>query len=279
MTSHARLGAARSAQRGGEAVARRPEFVWLARAGLIARGVSYGIIGILALKLAVGSGGKATNQRGALKTIAQQPFGKALLIAMAIGLAGYAIWRLVRAGIGHGTRERDSTGQRLAGLASGLAYGALCITAVKILVGASTAGGANSPQKATAGVLAWTGGTLIIEITGVVLIGVGGYQGYKGISKKFLEDSKVYMMSREVKRAFTAVGVFGHLGRMVVFALVGYALIKAGLDYNPHRAIGLDGALNELSHQSNGPFLLGIVALGLIGFALYSIADARYRKI
>jgi hypothetical protein len=253
--------------------------VWLARAGLIARGVSYGIIGILALKLAVGSGGAATNQRGALKTIAQQPFGQALLIAMALGLAGYAIWRLVRAGIGHGTREKDGTAERLAGLASGIAYAALCITAIKILVGASTSGGANSPQKTTAGVLAWTGGTLIVEIVGVVLIGVGVYQGYKGISKKFLGDSKVHQMSREVKRAFTAVGVFGHLGRMVVFALVGYALIKAGLNYDPHRAIGLDGALNELAHHADGPLLLGVVALGLIGFALYSIADARYRKI
>jgi hypothetical protein len=128
-------------------------------------------------------------------------------------------------------------------------------------------------------VLAWTGGTLIVEIAGATLIGVGVYQGYKGVSKKFLDDSKTYMMSREVKRAFTAVGVFGHLGRMVVFGLVGYALIKAGLNYDPHRAIGLDGALNELSHHADGPLLLGVVALGLIGFALYSIADARYRKI
>ncbi|MEA2354954.1 MAG: hypothetical protein QOD61_1083 [Solirubrobacteraceae bacterium] len=279
MTSHARLGAVGGAQRGGEAIARRPEFVWLARAGLIARGVSYGIIGILALKLAVGSGGRATNQRGALKTIAEQPFGQALLVGMALGLAGYAIWRLVRAGIGHGTRERDSTGQRLAGLASGVAYGALCITALKILVGASTAGGVNSPQKTTAGVLAWTGGTLIVEIAGLVLIGVGLYQGYKGVSRRFLEDSKTYAMSRDVKRAFTAVGVFGHLGRMVVFLLVGYALIKAGLNYAPHGAIGLDGALNKLAHEPDGPLLLGVVALGLIGFALYSIADARFRKI
>jgi hypothetical protein len=147
VTSHAPLGAVSSAQRGGEAVARRPEFVWLARAGLIARGVSYGIIGILALKLAIGSGGKATNQQGALKTIAHQSFGQALLIAMALGLAGYAVWRLVRAGIGHGTRERDSTSQRLAGLVSGLAYAALCITAVKILVGASTTGSARTVPR------------------------------------------------------------------------------------------------------------------------------------
>ncbi len=86
-------------------------------------------------------------------------------------------------------------------------------------------------------------------------------------------------MSRAVKRAFTAIGVFGHLARMVVFGLIGYGLVKAAMDYDPQRAIGLDGALNQLSRESYGPFLLGVVAAGLIGFALYSIADARYRKI
>jgi hypothetical protein len=268
-----------SVRHGGEAVARRPEFEWLARAGLVARGVSYGIIGILALALAVGSGGKATNQRGALTTIADQPFGKVLLIAMTVGLAGYAMWRLVRAGIGHGTQERDTGLERVAGVASGVAYGALCLTALKILTGASSSGGANSPKKTTGGVLGWTGGTEIVGIAGTILIGVALFQGYKGVSRKFLKHSKTGEMSREGKRAFTAIGVFGHLARMVVFGLVGYGLVKAAIDYDPQKAIGLDGALNELAHNSYGPFLLGVVAAGLIGFALYSVAEARYRKI
>ncbi len=268
-----------SAQRGGEAIGRRPEFAWLARAGLVARGVSYGIIGILALKLAAGSGGKATNQRGAFMTLAQQQFGKALLIAMAAGLAAYAIWRLVRAGIGHGTEEKDSFPERVAGFVSGVVYAALCVTAVKILIGASSSGGSNSPKKTTGGVLDWTGGTTIVGVVGAILIGVALYQGYKGLSKKFLEESKTEDMSYRVKRAFTAIGVFGHLARMVVFGLVGYGLVKAAQDYDPQKAIGLDGALNKLSHNSYGPVLLGVVAVGLIGFALYSIADARYNRI
>jgi hypothetical protein len=279
MTTNPGPGPVGSAQRGGEAVARRREFEWMARVGLVARGVVYGIIGILALKLAVGSGGKATTQRGALQTIAREPFGKALLIAMAVGLAGYAIWRLVRAGIGHGTEQKDSRLQRVAGLVSGVAYATLCVTAVKILAGASSSGGSNSPKQTTAGVLNWTGGTLIVGVVGAILIGVALGQGYKGVSKKFLDTSKTADMSREVKRGFTAIGVFGHLARMVVFGLIGYGLLKAAIDYNPRKAIGLDGALNKLSHNSYGPFLLGVVAAGLIGFALYSIADARYRKI
>lgn len=279
MTTGPPSGPVRSAQRGGETAARRPEFKWLARAGLIARGVVYGVVGLLALKLALGAGGKTTSQQGALKTIAHEPFGQGLLIAVAVGLAGYAIWRLVRAGIGHGSQEKDSAFDRVAGVASGVAYAALCVTAVKILTGAGSSGGASSPKKTTGGVLAWTGGTAIVGVAGAILVGVALYQGYKGVSRKFLDSSNTAEMSRQVKRGFTAIGVFGHLARMVVFGLVGFGLIKAAIDYNPRSAIGLDGALNKLVHKSYGPVLLGVVAAGLIGFAAYSIADARYRKI
>ncbi len=267
------------AQRGGEAVADRREFAWMARGGLVARGVSYAIIGVLALKLALGSGGETTNQRGALQTIAQQPLGKALLIGMTVGLAGYAAWRLMRAALGHGAQQQDSKWERVAAGASGLAYAALCVTAVKILVGANSGGGANSPKKTTGGVLEWTGGTTIVAVIGAILVGVALYQGYKGVSKKFLEDSNTAQMGPQTERAFTALGVFGHLARMVVFGLVGYGLIKAAVNYDPQNAIGLDGALSQVSQYSYGPVLLGVVAAGLIGFALYSMADARYRKI
>lgn len=279
MTTNITTGPIGSAQQGGEAVGNRPEFVWMARAGLVARGISYAIIGILALKLAVGSGGETTNQRGALMTIAEQPLGQALLIAMTVGLAGYALWRLVRAAIGHGTQDRDTASQRLGGAASGLAYAGLCVTAVQILVGASSSGGTNSPKKTTGGVLDWTGGTTIVATVGAILICIALYQGYVGVSRKFLEESKTWEMSELVKRAFTAIGVFGHLARMVVFGLVGYGLVRAAVNYDPNNAIGLDGALSKVSHYSYGPVLLGIVATGLIGFALYSIADARYHKI
>jgi hypothetical protein len=261
----------------GERLARTREFEALARAGLVARGVVYAIIGVLALKLALGDGGKATNQQGALRTIADRPFGKTLLVLVAIGLAGYALWRLFRAALGHGPEQHDSGSDRVAALASGIAYAILCVTAVKILVGAST--GSGTPKKATGGVLDWTGGPLLVGIAGAVLIGVAGYQAYKGIKKKFLEDSKVEKMSHNVRRAFTALGVFGHVARAVVFALIGYGLIKAAIDYDPDKAIGLDGALLKLANASYGPWLLGLVAAGLVGFAAYSVADARYRRV
>ena len=78
---------------------------------------------------------------------------------------------------------------------------------------------------------------------------------------------KTSEMSPEVRKGYTVLGVFGHVARAVVFALVGYGLIKAAIDYDPHKAIGLDGALRKLADASYGPALLGIVAAGPVRFA------------
>jgi hypothetical protein len=265
------------AKRGGEELAHAKTLGWLARAGLVARGMVYGIIGVLALELALGEGGKATNQEGALQTIAHQSFGGALLVLVAIGLGGYALWRLIRAAVGHGAEQRDSGFERISALDSGIAYGILCVTAIEILT--SSAGGSGSPQETTGGVLGWTGGTLLVGVAGAILIGVAVYQAYKGLARKFLEDAKTGEMSEGVEKGYTALGVFGHVARAAIFALIGYGLIKAAVDYNPKEAVGLDGALRELAHASYGPALLGLVAAGLVGFGLYSIVDARYRKV
>src|SRR5215207_364428 len=164
----------RRAQAKGEDFAHSRQFEWLARAGLVSRGVIYAIIGVLAIKLALGDGGKTTNQKGALETIVQQPFG------------------------------------------------AVFVTAVSILLGSG--GGSGSPDKATGGVLGWPGGQVLVAIAGVVMIGVGLAQGYKGIKLEFLEKSKTEQMSDKVEMAFTFLGVLGHLARMVVFGLIGYFL-------------------------------------------------------
>jgi hypothetical protein len=271
----ARLNTART----GEGFVQSRAFELLSRAGFVARGLIYAIIGVLALKLAFGQGGKLTDQSGALHTVAKQPFGQFLLTLVAIGLGGYSLWRLVRAAIGHGPEGSDTGFERVAALASGIAYGVFCAIAVGILLGAGGGGSSSSPEKATAGVLGWPAGTWIVGIAGGVMIGVAAYQGYRGITKKFLHDSKVEEMGPRVRKWISRLGTIGHLARMVVFGLVGIFLVKAAIDFKPSKAVGLDGALAKIVHQSYGPYLLGIVAAGLIAFALYSLSDARYRKI
>lgn len=249
----------------------------LARWGLVARGVVYGVIGILSIGLAAGAGGRTESQTGALKTIARQPLGTVALVAVAIGLAGYATWRLLEGIRGLHAGERASLGHRASALGSGVAYAALCAIAVLILTGSHPSGG--GAHQATAGVLGWPGGPVYVAIGGGLLLGAGLYQGYKGIARTFLKDSRTERMSPDTRSAFTALGVAGYLARGFTFLLVGYGLLKAALDYSPKSAVGLDGGLQELVRASYGPILLGAVAAGFICFALYSIADARYHRV
>jgi Domain of Unknown Function (DUF1206) len=252
---------------------------WLGRAGLAARGAVYIVIGGLALEVALGVGGKTTNQTGAMKTIAHEPFGSVLLVLLAIGLAGYAVWRLAVA-VG-GLSSRDDALHRLAAGGAAIGYGLLCFTAIEILAGSGSGsgGGAGNARHETAGVLGWGVGPPLVGAIGLVLIGVGLYQAYRGVTGKFLEDSQTSEMARPLRRAFFALAAFGHLARAVIFAFIGFGLLKAAIDYSPASAVGLDGALAKLAHTSAGPVLLGAVAAGLIGFGLYSIADARYHRM
>ena len=247
----------------------------LARAGLIARGVVYGVIGILALKLSLGSGGKTESQTGALQTLANQTLGSVLLGALAIGLAAYAISRLIDGLASSRPGEARTTQQRIAAIGSATAYVVLAYAAVTILAG-SHPSSSSSSRHATAGVLGWLGGPEIVAAVGLTLIGIGGYQAYNGITRKFLEDSRTERMGPGTRRVFTALGVAGHVARAIIFALVGYGLIKAAIDYSAKSAVGLDGALQKLAHAPDGPVLLASVAAGFIAFALYSIADSHY---
>lgn len=256
-------------------------FEVLTRIGFIARGVIYAIIGGLAIQVATHTTPKTpTNQKGALETIDKQPLGHWLLIVVAAGLGAYALWRFVQAYVGHGPEGGgdDSAFGRISAAASGVAYLAMCALAISILAGASSQS-SSSPHKSTAGVLGWPGGQWIVGIAGVIFVGVALYQGYKGVSRKFLEEDKTAEMGPLVKRWITISGVIGHLARMVAFGLIGVFLIKAAVDYAPNKAVGLDGALEKLARESYGTFLLAVVAAGLIAFGLFSIAEARYRRI
>ena len=268
--------AASGPRRVGEGFVHSRAFEWLSRGGFVARGFVYAIVGVLAFRLALGGGGKLVDQEGAFHTVAHQPFGSVLLTLLAIGLGAYALWRLVRGAIGHGPEGADRGADRVAALASGLVYAGLCVLALRVLMGS---GSSTSPAKATGGALGWPAGTWLVGIAGLVFIAIALYQGYRGLTKDFLDDAKTETMGPATKAWIGWIGLVGYLARMVVFGLVGVFLIRAALDFNPKDAVGLDGALAKLLHQPYGPVLLAVVAAGLIAFAIYSWSDARYRRI
>ena len=275
-------GLAGDVARQGQRAAHGPWFEWLARFGFAARGVLYLLIGALTVELALGQGGKSASQAGALQTVAHQPFGEVLLIAIAVGFGGYALWRLMQAALGHGPEGggEDTPGYRIMALASGLIYLSFMVLSIRIL----TSPNHNAGQKPKAGhaaadVLSLPGGQFMLGIVAAVLIGAGLYQAYRGVTAKFVEDAKIGEMSPTVRTWYTRVGVAGYLGRAAVFGLTGALVAAAAISNRAHQAKGLDGALQKLGNQPFGVVLLLVVAAGLVAFGLYSLADARYRRI
>ena len=267
----------RRARSAGEGFVNTRVFAILSRAGFVARALIYGIIGLLAFDLVVGHGGKITNQQGALRSVEQHSFGHVLLAVLAIGLGGYAMWRLFRAFLGHGPEGVDSGIERLGALGSGIVYGLMCAVAIQILTGPGTSGG--NAKKTASDVFGWPAGRWLIGVAGLVLAGVAVYQFIRGVRQKFLDDSKTERMPLVVKTWFTILGTVGHVARAVIFGMVAVFLLKAAYDYKANEAIGLDGALAKLYDGAYGSWLLGAVAAGLIAFSCFSLVEARYRRI
>jgi hypothetical protein len=281
-------GKARLGGKGGDVQAKAQSgtgwYAALARAGLVAKGISFGIVGALALKLALGDGGKATSRQGALQALAQHSFGKIALIALAIGFAAYAAWRFVQA-----FAERDDSTEKGAAkkwakragyIGRGMIYAGLTVSTIKILTGSG--GGESQNQKAhktAATVLSWPGGTWIVGIVGAAIFAAGLWNLYRGVSQKFEDRWRTGELSARARKWGGRVGVVGHVARGVVFGLIGIFIVKAAVDYNPKDAIGLDGALQKLAHASYGPYLLGLTAAGLVCYGLFCLVDARYRDV
>jgi hypothetical protein len=278
--SGSRVG--RSARLETETVERARPFQWLVRAGFVGRGITYGVIGALALALAAGAGsaGAAANQQGALQLIAGSVPGKAALVVIAAGLLAYALWKLTQGIFGSGPEGGGGSNlkDRVANIAGGAAYIGFFLVAVRVLAGsAGTSSG--KPEHAAAGVLAWPGGQAIVGAAGAILLAVSLYQLYEALSGRFARDSKTSHMGAEERRAFMVLGRIGLSARAIVFALIGYFVLRAAIDYKPSNAIGVDGALARVHQQPAGPWLLGLVAVGLLVFAVYSMLEARYRRL
>jgi O-antigen/teichoic acid export membrane protein len=257
----------------------------LARSGLVAKGASYGLVGLLAIKLAAGHGGKATSREGALQSLAQHGFGKVVLALLALGLAGYALWRFVQAVVeredADDAKEKLKTWGKRAGYAGrGVVYAGLTFSALKLLFGGNGEGSQDEKaHRTTAAILDWPAGRLLVGAAGIVIVGVGLWNVYRGLSQKFADKWRTGAMSQVQRTWGGRVGVVGHLARGVVFGLIGIFVTKAAIDYDPKDAIGLDGALRKLAEASYGPYLLGVTAAGLVCYGLYCLVDARHRDV
>jgi Domain of Unknown Function (DUF1206) len=270
-----------TARRAGRAAA---QSVWVERAGrvgLVAKGVSYALIGVLAIQIPLGQGGQAADRQGVLHRLATESWGGAALMALAIGFAGYALWRFTDAAFDRQGEGTDATGvaKRVKSLGVAVLYTASAVAAFSLVRSSrSTATGGNE-QEETARVLEWPAGRWIVLAVAAGFLADGLYNGYRAWTTKFRDRLDEREMHGTVKRWAIRSGVVGHLARGTVFAIIGIFLGRAAIDYDPSEAVGIDGALLELVEQPLGPVLLGLVAAGLIAYAVYCLVEARYRDI
>jgi hypothetical protein len=254
---------------------------FLERAGYVIRGVLYAVMGGLALGLALGIGGAATDQSGSLVILSGGPAGKALLVAVAVGLGAYSIWGFVRAIFDPLNRGDDPAGiaERLGFAWSGTAYAAITIFALHLLAGSGANPSHDGAQSAISRVLAYPAGHLLTMGIGVVAIGVGLGQFVDAYRAIFAKDLKRTEMKPAEKRIADMLGRFGMFSRGVVFTLVGWFVFQGGLHHDPSRVHGYSGAFLFLLGQPFGRLLLGIVALGFVALGLHSFACARWIRL
>jgi hypothetical protein len=256
---------------------------WLARLGYAVKGVVYLIIGGLAASLAIGHGGKATDQQCALQTIYAQPLGRFLLVVVAIGLIGFALWSFIQALFDTEGKGSDAKGiiGRIGYVGIGVSYAALAFGAFQLVTGRGNAGKSTtaSTQDWTAKLLGLPFGVPLVIIVGLIVVGIALYLFYKAYSAHFQRRLNLAGLNYRLSRLMVDLGRFGYAALGVVFSIVGIFLIVAALQHNPRQAKGLDSALQELLRQPLGPALLAIVALGLIAYGVYSFVEARYRRV
>jgi hypothetical protein len=254
----------------------------LARAGYAAKGVVYVVVGLLAAQAAFGDGGQTTDPSGALRTILRQPLGTFLLVVVAVGLFGYALWRAVGAVADpeHAGHDAKRVAVRIGYAVSALIHAGLGVEALRLaLSDGGSGGGGSGAEHWTARALGLPAGQWLVGLAGVVLIVVGLVQlreAQSGALRKRLDLSE---LDATTERLVVRMGQAGLAARAVVFALTGWFLIRAARAANAEEAGGLGEALAELGSANYGPWLLGAVALGLVAYGAWQVVNARYRRI
>ncbi|WP_116069905.1 DUF1206 domain-containing protein [Asanoa ferruginea] len=249
----------------------------LTRAGFIGYGIVHLLFAWLALQIAFDKPAAEGDQSGALMTIAQQPLGKFLVVAIAVGLLAMAIWQLSEALIGHRSEQGKSrVFERIASAFRTVVYAYFAWTAWKVFKGVPQSA-ADTQQKKTQDLLTSGGGRAVVIIAGLALAGLGIGLVIYGLKKAFAKHLKP--MPPHTRKVAMRLGAAGYSAKGIAYGIAGVLFVVAGATYDPAKARGLDAALETLRGQAYGAVLLTLVALGIAAFALFCFLQSKYRKV
>jgi hypothetical protein len=262
-----------------------------ARTGIAARGVAFLVLAYLVVRIALGALGdggtsKTASGPGVAQAVAAQTGGRVMLLVLGIGLLLYALFLALDAVRHHD--GADSKWKRwlervepLFGCVLYAAFGVYCI----VRVFTNNRSGQNARQSDrtqvqwSAEVLRWPVGWLWLGGLGVALFVIAAVQLKRGVNRDFLDDLEVARMGFRPRQVGAALGVAGHVGRALMFGIVGWFVLGAAVEDDPQKGKGVDGAARTLANGPFGPTLLGVLAAGLAAFGLYQFVEAKYRKV
>lgn len=240
----------------------------------------YILVGWIALQVAFGNATTTADNHGALLSVRSTVVGAVLLWLLGIGFAGLALWRLVQVFYGAPGPDGHKLSARGLSAVKTLLYGFLAYGTLRLAAGGTAPKSTNTQSvDMSAKLMQYPGGQIVVVIVGLVLIGAGGYLIWKAWRKEFLEDLLTGQMTARQRRLATWFGEIGGIARGVVFGAAGVFLVIAGVQHSPGKAKGLDSTLRSFAHTPLGPWLLVLVAAGLLVFGCYSWLEARWRQV
>lgn len=253
----------------------------IAQAGLVAYGIVHLVLAWTAVQLALGDRGSSgeASAGGALREMAQQPFGAVLIWTVAIGLLLLVAWRVYETVAGHTDESgSDRTKKRIgSGVKAGI-YAVVAFLAFRVATGSGGGGGggSSSEETITARLMSVPAGQVLVVAIGLVIIGYGVYHAYKGFSSDHAEHLTAEGKSGETGRAYLAFGTVGYVAKGVAAGLVGVLFVVAGATHDAEEAAGLDEALRQLLEAPFGPYIVGAVGVGIACYGLFCLARARH---
>ncbi|MEO6213319.1 MAG: DUF1206 domain-containing protein [Vicinamibacterales bacterium] len=252
----------------------------LARLGYACKSLIYAIVGSLALAAALRRGGGITDTSGALRVILEQSYGRALLVVLAVGLCGYAVWRVldaIRDPDDHGTGVKGIV-TRIGNAVRAVIYGGLGIEAFRLIGGLRGSNGRDA-QVWTSRAMDVPFGALIVGLLGAVVSVYGVSEivaSFKGGYSRTLDVSPI---PARLRRTADVISRFGIGARGVIITVLGVFLVRAAFAQDPSQAHGTRGSMRELATVADGPWLLVFIGAGLLAYAVDQAVHARCRRI
>lgn len=248
----------------------------LARGGYVASGVLHLIIGALAVSLVVHDGRGEADQASALTSIARLPLGTAALWALALLFFALGGFHIVHGFALRCPSRAERWRRRLAEWGQAVAFCTMGGGAIAVSVGARPDPD-HTAQEASRGLLTLPGGTVLLVLLGLTVVGVGAAWIWMGLSRSFRKQIDLPAGWRG--HAISTLGAVGYIGKGGALMLVGGLLAFAGSRESAAAAGALDSAITALQDLPGGPIVTLLISAGFFAYGVFSIFRARLARL